>query len=443
VGRVNYEDQFTDFAARVKDEAREIRIRREARRMVDAEDAEAARPPEPAALDVLLAEPDDDTPMIVDELARQGTVILLTAARKAGKSTVIFNLARALADGSLFLGRYRASLPDGRVGLIDFELPRDTARRWLRAMNVGHPERVEYWGMRGAAGTFAILEDTGRKLWAARLRTAGIAVLIVDCLTPLILALGLDENTEAGQLIEALKALQAEAGLAAVVAVHHEGWNGQPRARGDSKLEGLPDDLWRLRLADPDDLASAREFSAAGWHIGVAPVVLTYLPAMHTLTVNPEAGPARRGRRPAAADQREQMITRALEVIGRVYGNSQVPGLNATWMRVRGEDGCPARMWVEEAVRRLRGGGDASPLQQAPDLAIPEIRGQVQAPDLGYPKNSPRARACRTGPSRAIPEIRSALTCAIPAIRPYPGIALRDIPPSHPYKGWRYSGIAG
>src|ERR1017187_1217582 len=112
-----------------------------------------------------------------------GTVWLLKCDRDHGKSTMLGNLIRSLADGVPFLGRFDTN-PVGRVVLIDDELEKDTLRRWLRAHEILNPERVELVSLRGRVATFDIVNEQTRARWAKHIGPAD--VLVLDCLRPVL-----------------------------------------------------------------------------------------------------------------------------------------------------------------------------------------------------------------------------------------------------------------
>ena len=149
--------------------------------------------------------------------------------------------------------------------------------------------------LRGKAATFNILDDRTRARWATRLSDAGITRLALDCLRPVLDALGLDEHREAGRFLEALDALGAEAGLTEKLLVHHMG-HGSERSRGDSRLLDWPDAAWKLtRLKsddDPtlDDPSGPRFLSAFGRDVNMPEAELTFDETTRHLTIGAAAG---------------------------------------------------------------------------------------------------------------------------------------------------------
>jgi AAA domain len=347
-----------DFEGEVLARIEQIRIGQEAKRRIAAEDAAGLVMPRAVRLDTMLASPPGNEEWIVENLLRQGTLILVTAERKAGKTTLVLNLARSLLDGVPFLGTYQTARAQGYVVLFDFELPYRTAWRWLNAMSITNTTGLLYEGMRGRASTFNVIAPGTRAALAEQMLSAGVKIVIIDCLTPLILAHGLDENTEAGRLIEGLQALQAEAELDAVVVVHHQGWGEAERARGDSKLEGLPDDLWRLSLQDRNDPGSLREFYAYGRHADAGRCVLNYQSHQHILSADHDAPVRARGGRPPRSPldfaTEVQAVTNWLRA---TWDTGPFPGQQAVWARAQAENRGFHRDPVREARRRLNEAG--------------------------------------------------------------------------------------
>lgn len=261
-----------------------LRITKEARRRVDIEDLPPIVIPEPKRLDVLLAEPDEPTQWLIQDTMPIDSRVLLSAQGKAGKSHLIHNMIRSLADGDPFLGRFEMNTPITRVALIDNELSENMIRRWLCDQRIRNTPSVLEWTLRGQVGTFDLLNERCRAGWAAKLRDIGCQYLIFDCLRPVLDALGLDENHEAGRFLVAFDALLNEAGITNAAIVHHMG-HGQERARGDSRLQDWPDAIWRL-VREGDDLNGPRYFSAYGRDVNVPEGRMTLDPATRRFTYN-------------------------------------------------------------------------------------------------------------------------------------------------------------
>src|SRR5690606_25457399 len=107
--------------------------------------------------------------------------------------------------------RFPSVVPDGRVVVIDNELDPRQIKANYRAQGITHTDRVDIVPLRGRLSTFDITDPGVRAEWAARLE--GASVVIFDCLRPLIDALGLSEDKDAGRVLVAFDALLNDAGV--------------------------------------------------------------------------------------------------------------------------------------------------------------------------------------------------------------------------------------
>lgn len=170
---------------RTKVEARayEYRITEDAKQLFASQLAAEQgqqRPPVELLTDVLLV-PDEDATYRIGRLLPTGGRALLAAQFKAGKTSLMANLVKSLADEHTFLGRFEVQ-PARCITLIDTELDIRMLRRWLREINIVKTDRVKVLSLRGRLSTFDIINDSVRAQWAAEL--AGTDFLILDCLRP-------------------------------------------------------------------------------------------------------------------------------------------------------------------------------------------------------------------------------------------------------------------
>ncbi|WP_255776068.1 AAA family ATPase [Mycobacteroides abscessus] len=256
-------------------EGTRTRVRQMGRRIAAERDA-AVPAPDPVSLAALLDEPDEGATYRVGLLWPTAGRVLLAAPFKSGKSTLIGNLIRVLVDGGQFLDRFEAR-PVAKVVLIDTELDRRTLRRWLRAQGIRNAAAVTVVPLRGAVSSFDVTDPTTRSEWAQNL--AGADVVILDCLRPVLDALGLSEDKDAGRVLVGFDALLAEVGADEGLVVTHMGHQNE-RARGDSRLLDWPDALWKIVRGGDDDSDDEgrrpRYFSALGRDVAVAEGELTY-----------------------------------------------------------------------------------------------------------------------------------------------------------------------
>jgi len=235
-----------------------LRIEATARDELAAETA----PPVPRLYrgDVFLAQPDDTPPWRIAGLWPAGGNVVLAAQFKAGKTTVRDNLIRSWCDGYSFLGRYPITPAAGHLVVIDAEMPARIARRWLNDQMITHTERFSYVNIRGAAASLNILAPATAAEWIRLM--AGAGAVLVDCIGPVMAALGLDESKSAdtGRFLAALERVLADASVPECFLIHHMG-HGAERSRGASRLRDWPDAEWRL--VRQDDRGTNRADGAA------------------------------------------------------------------------------------------------------------------------------------------------------------------------------------
>lgn len=277
------------YQAQVAEEARRLRVRADADRIVRQERAGALPPPSLTRLDEFLAIPDEPETYRVAEIMPAASRVVLAAQWKAGKTTMRDNLVRALVDGEPFLGRFPVTPFAGRVVILDDELSERMLRRWLRTQDIVNQDRVVVEPLRGRVASLDLLDPERRALWATTLRQHEAAVLVLDCLRPALDALGLSEDKDAGRFLVAFDALLAEAGVQEGVIVHHMGHSGE-RSRGASQLRDWPDVEWRL-LREKDDDGEARPdarryFSAYGRDVDLPEGLLDFDPLTKRLTLS-------------------------------------------------------------------------------------------------------------------------------------------------------------
>ena len=265
----------------------EKRLDREIKRELDAEDRPPFVMPEIVSLMERLKKEIDETAWRIANLLPVDARALLAAQFKAGKTTLTMNLVRALADGGNFLD-CRVDTVDGTVVVLDFEMSDRQLAEWYRAADIENSDSVFLIPLRGSASGFDIRIPEVRSQWAERLKTLDCEFLVVDCLRPIMDALGLNEHSEAGLLLTALDALMKEAGVSEGLVVHHMGHAGE-RARGDSRLRDWPDVEWRLvrdKNEDEEKPNADRYFSAYGRDVNFEEVKLGYEPTSRLLSVD-------------------------------------------------------------------------------------------------------------------------------------------------------------
>lgn len=267
---------------RVGEELDRLRIRDQAWRRFQTEQHPPAVLPEIRTLRERLADPAPDVEWRVEGWQPAGTRVMLAAQFKAGKTTLTGNLARCLVDGDWWLDQAPVTTVNGgTVSIVDFEMSERQIDGWLADQKILHDDQVLIIPLRGVGTSFNIIDEATRTRWAQQL--TGTEYLILDCLRPILDALGLDEHKDGGRFLTAFDALCAEAGIKDSLIVHHMGHTGE-RSRGDSRFRDWPDVEWRL-VRETDEPAGPRYISAYGRDVDINESQLSYDPLTRHLRV--------------------------------------------------------------------------------------------------------------------------------------------------------------
>jgi len=389
---------------RLRDEVSKQRAQSEARRIVATENAATAIvKPNPVPLDELLSREFPPLEYAIDRLQPKGAKVLFAAQAKAGKTTAVINLIRAVADGEPFLNTFRPAPLQGRICLIDLEMTDRQLHHWFSHANIRNRSRVVVQQLRGRVASFNILDRVVRADWAAKLREVNAIYLILDNLRPLMDALGMDENSDAGRVLVAFDALIAEAGISESMIVHHMGHNGN-RSRGDSRLRDWPDVEWKLVLekdatGQTADQSGPRFFSAYGRDVDFAESQLAYDPQHRGLSI--AGGSRHEAANDAAVAEIYDLLTDQ-ELSGRAIEDACAKaGSRLTRSLIRDALDVGLRSGVFLAVdgpRRaiLHRRGPSAPVRQS----APEVR-QITSAKCAAPYIGARTGALENTPSSA------------------------------------------
>lgn len=338
----------------VEQEVHRLKIRELARQQFAQAVAGQASLPPLIRLNDFLAEPDQEQEYLIDQVWPKGGRIVFSAQYKSGKSTARDNAVRCLVDGEPFLGKFNiAPFTDGTIVVIDDELHPDMMRRWMRDQGITNTDRVIVIPMRGHAQTFDITLPEVRTRWATTFRENRAAVVLLDCLRPILDALGLSEDKDAGKFLVAFDEMLQEAGVQEAMVVHHMG-HGAERSRGDSRILDWPDATWTLVREDPEDPSSPRYFKAFGRDVDVRESLLSYDEESRRLTV---AGGSRKD---AAADQAWP------EVKAYIQAN---PDCSANAIEKELGKNNVGQKAVRQAIRNAANSGELTILVTGPGLA--------------------------------------------------------------------------
>jgi hypothetical protein len=295
---------------------------------------------------------------------------MLSAQFKAGKTTLVGNLLRSLIDGDPFLGRDVVTRVRGCVALLDLEMGQMQLDDWLGCARIRHDDRVLIIPLRGMASAFDITLPDVRAQWVTRFRQAQISYLVVDCLRPILDAVGLDEHHEAGKFLVHFDALLREARIPDALVVQHMGHTGE-RARGDSRLRDWPDVEWRLVREDEDDPASARYLTAYGRDVDVAESKLEYDSTTRRLTI-------------AGGSRRDAKADKALDDVRAVLRKADT-ALSGRAIEAELAETDHSRTTIRRALRLAARNGEIVTERGARGARLHRLGPQVDFPDLDGP----------------------------------------------------------
>jgi AAA domain len=238
-------------------EARIADLRRDeqAREVVRRERSEALLrlppPRESYTLRSYLDEPKLPKVERIEGLQRVGQDAALIAAYKTGKTTLTANLAKSLADGTAFLDEFAVQAPSGRVGFWNVEMDAEDFEQYLREAGIENADGVAIWNLRGYR--VDLLTDVGRDAAVEWLKANDVAYWIVDPWARLCAWSHVNENDngEVGSLLQRVREVADDAGVAELLFVHHAGYV-PGRARGASVFSDNADVLWQYSR-DEDD----------------------------------------------------------------------------------------------------------------------------------------------------------------------------------------------
>ena len=237
----------------------------------------------------------------IEGLVSSGSTSTLVGARKAGKTTLTYNLIRSLVSGEPFLGAFEASKVRGKVGYVNMELTDKQSQVWFERACISDPSKVHLWNLRGQPNPFR--SDLSAAKFAEEVASQEIEVLILDPFSGVFAGANKDamNNEQVKEFMLKLERFKVQASVSELVILVHAGWN-QSRSRGASALEDHPDTIMKVEVAKD----GTRWFSAIGRDVEVAEGPLTFDKEKMSLTLNTKS------RKEQASALIEQRILTAL-----------------------------------------------------------------------------------------------------------------------------------
>lgn len=260
------------FERDVRIEAHRQRVRVAAREIVDAEQHAAGwHTPDsfgPLCDELMLPEP-----MVswrIRSLLGLGHNALVVAKRKTGKTTLINELVRSLADGEKFLGRFEVIPADGAIAIFNYEVEPSQYRRWLREVGIVNSDKIHVLHLRGQS--LPLSHPRVRAWTAAWLREREVKIWIPDPYSRAYVGSVNNGNDEAevGRFLDLLDQVKTEAGVSELIMPTHSGKGrveaGEESAIGSQRLEGWPDSMWYLTR---DETSGHRFLRAEGRDVDI------------------------------------------------------------------------------------------------------------------------------------------------------------------------------
>ena len=189
----------------------------------------------PISLAQLLGEPEPLEPdWTWEDILAAGILAAIVSKPKVGKSTLIYELAVAVAHGWIFLGR---NTKRGNVLILAVEEHRRDVKRRLRNLGVNQPDTIHVY-----AGPLSDSPDTIQAI-AAFIKQHAIGLVIIDTLNSFWSVTDENNAAEVTKAIKPLLQLARDSG-AIVLLLHHsrkaEGGHGD-EIRGSGALFSLLD----------------------------------------------------------------------------------------------------------------------------------------------------------------------------------------------------------
>lgn len=253
------EEQEHAFRQEVEQQARTLRIRNEATRVVAIERAGSEYPTptieDDGLLSDLMVRPRRHEQPRIDGLMGMPHNAVIAAQFKAGKTTIGGNIMRCAADGLPFLGR-EVHMNGGRVAWLNGEMDRDDFNDYLAPMGITRPDRIAVRNMRGRR--LNLMNDYIADEFIAWLKTHEVEWLWMDSWRVLCSWCGVNENRndEVDPLTERIDSIKREAGVSTFTALAHTGRavkdEGTEHARGATALDDWQDSRWVLTRVRSD-----------------------------------------------------------------------------------------------------------------------------------------------------------------------------------------------
>jgi hypothetical protein len=206
----------------------------------------------------------DDSPVefLVGNMWVRGSNLLLAAYAKAGKTTLVMHLLKALTGTGEFLGRETREIT-GTAVYVNLELSQPMLRKY--ALDAGlelDSKHLLVMDYQGKASQFRVQDSGFQESFARQLRDVDCEVLLIDPLSPILAALGIDGNNaeETRRVLENFSTIGKLAGVSLWIS-DHTGHADKDRARSSSAKLDWADSLCNLKTLSKDETDPRRKLS--------------------------------------------------------------------------------------------------------------------------------------------------------------------------------------
>ena len=240
--------EVTPDSPDVRKQLYELQVRELANELKEAAKARGARIELPnLSLDEMLALPRPEVPLRIEGMHRIGHNSTLAGGMGTGKTTVLANLVRSLADGVPFLDRFGVTQPEGRIAIVNYELSEEDMLDWLESLGIKNQRKVVPLNLRGVR--FPLSDPYVKAQLTERLRRNDIEELAMDPHRMAMQGFGSEnDNDHVNRSTATLDQIKKDAGVQDLYLPAHTGRKtheeGEEHARGATALDDWADNRW-------------------------------------------------------------------------------------------------------------------------------------------------------------------------------------------------------
>lgn len=204
----------------VRDALERLHVRDEAQELYHEEIYGVTKPAEMLSFTQLLKRDLPEIQYAVDGVMGANHNVLLSAAFGSGKTRLLLNLVKALADGRPFLGRYGTNMV-GNVCYMNYELDDVDVQRWITEHRIRRLSRCHIMNLRERDNP--LMTASSRKRLVAQLIERDIEIIVFDTFRGCYTGDNQNDNSEVGRFTRMLDQLKGEAGISGLVLANHFG----------------------------------------------------------------------------------------------------------------------------------------------------------------------------------------------------------------------------